>query len=117
MQAAVAAGDTTSELAIFARLIEADDGNLARPLARYVLTLGFEEADQTRMHDLATRNQEGRFVACREGGTEQLRQSRAPARSSSLQGEEVAEQDEGELRHAWPNRWPIGCGSAHTNSC
>jgi hypothetical protein len=61
MQATVAAGDTTSELAIFARLIEADDGNLARPLARYVLTIGFKEADQTRMHDLATRNQEGRL--------------------------------------------------------
>jgi len=49
----------TSEIGIFARLIKADDGDLARELARYVLTLGFDEADQSRMRDLAARNQEG----------------------------------------------------------
>jgi hypothetical protein len=61
MPATATANDTTSEIAIFARLIEADDGNLAPRLARYVLTLGFKEADQTRMRDLANRNQEGQL--------------------------------------------------------
>jgi hypothetical protein len=51
----------TSEVAIFGRLIRAEHGDLSRPLARYLLTLGFEEADQARMSDLAARNQEGRL--------------------------------------------------------
>jgi hypothetical protein len=49
----------TSETAIFGRLIKTDDGDLSRDLARYVLTLGFGEEDQTRMRDLAERNQQG----------------------------------------------------------
>jgi hypothetical protein len=51
--------DPTSEIAIFARLIKADKGDLPRPLARYLLTLGFEEEDQDRMSQLAERNQAG----------------------------------------------------------
>ena len=43
----------TSEIAIFARIIRADDGDLSGKLARYILTLGFDEADQQRMRDLA----------------------------------------------------------------
>lgn len=53
----------TSEIAIFGRLIRADDGDLSRDLARYMLTLGFDEADQARMSDLAERNQHGAFSA------------------------------------------------------
>jgi hypothetical protein len=49
----------TSEIAIFARLIKADDGDLSRELARYILTLGFDEEDQARMRELAEWNQEG----------------------------------------------------------
>jgi hypothetical protein len=49
----------TSEIAMFGRLIQADDGNLDQRLARYVLTLGFPASDQQRMTDLASRNQEG----------------------------------------------------------
>ncbi len=49
----------TSELAIFGRLIAADRGAMSRPLARYILTLGFDDAEQARMKDLAARNQEG----------------------------------------------------------
>jgi hypothetical protein len=60
-QTLVSTSDATSEIAIFARLIQANNGNLARPLARYVLTIGFDESDQARMHDLAVRNQEGRL--------------------------------------------------------
>jgi hypothetical protein len=48
--------DSTSEIAIFARLIKADKGDLARSLARYILTLGFSPEDESRMRDLAERN-------------------------------------------------------------
>jgi hypothetical protein len=47
----------TSEIAIFARLIRADDGDMAPELARYLLTLGFPDEDQSRMLELAERNQ------------------------------------------------------------
>jgi hypothetical protein len=59
MQTSRPAKNRTSEIAIFGRLIKADDGDLSRALARYILTLGFEEEDQARMRDLAERNQEG----------------------------------------------------------
>jgi hypothetical protein len=49
----------TSDIAIFGRLIRADQGDLSQQLARYLLTLGFDEADQERMRDLANRNQNG----------------------------------------------------------
>src|SRR5437764_10208 len=51
----------TSELTIFARLLEGEKAILSPELARYVLTLGFGEADQARMGDLAERNQEGKL--------------------------------------------------------
>jgi hypothetical protein len=51
--------DRTSEIAIFARLIKTERGDLGRELASYVLTLGFDEEDQARMRELAERNQEG----------------------------------------------------------
>ena len=43
----------------FCALIRADQGNLSRVLARYLLTLGFDQEDRDRMSDLAERNQEG----------------------------------------------------------
>ena len=51
--------DTSSELAIFARLIRVEDSDLSRELARYILTLGFDDEDQKKMTDLAERNREG----------------------------------------------------------
>ena len=51
--------DATSEIAILGRLIEADGTDLSRELARYILTLGFDEEDQNRMSELAQKNQEG----------------------------------------------------------
>src|SRR5271157_1644635 len=51
--------DTSSELVIFARLIRADGSSLSRELARYILTLGFDDEDQKKMTDLAERNQAG----------------------------------------------------------
>jgi hypothetical protein len=56
-------GDRTSEIAIFARLLKADEGHLRPDLARYLLTLGFDEQDQDRMRDLAERSQEGTLSA------------------------------------------------------
>jgi hypothetical protein len=55
----IAQASKTSEIAIFARLIKADKGDVSRELARYILTLGFDEEDQARMRELAERNQEG----------------------------------------------------------
>jgi hypothetical protein len=55
--------ERTSEIAIFARLIKADDGTLSRELARYILTLRFDEEDQARMSELAERNQEGALTS------------------------------------------------------
>lgn len=47
-----------SEVAILARVLGNDGGELPPDLARYFLTLGFCERDKARMHDLAVRNQE-----------------------------------------------------------
>jgi hypothetical protein len=51
--------DRSSEIATLARLLKADEGKMRRDLARYILTLGFDEEDQARMRDLAERNQQG----------------------------------------------------------
>jgi len=56
-----ASTSVTSEVAIFGRMIQAEDGNLEPNLARYLLTLGFPTPDQQRMNDLASRNQAGRL--------------------------------------------------------
>jgi len=54
---------STSEIAMFGRLIQAENGNFAHHLARYVLTLGFSQADQDRMNNLAVRSQDGSLSA------------------------------------------------------
>ncbi|HEY1380097.1 MAG TPA: hypothetical protein VGF55_25055 [Gemmataceae bacterium] len=54
---------TTSEAAIFGRLIKVDQGDLTPDLARYLLSLEFRPEDKARMHDLAVRNQDGRLSA------------------------------------------------------
>jgi hypothetical protein len=50
---------TTSEAALFGRILTNGQGGMNPELARYVLTLGFDEEDQARMKNLAERNQEG----------------------------------------------------------
>jgi hypothetical protein len=55
----MAMATVTTEAAIFGRVIEADDGDLAPELAHYILALGFRPADKSRMHELAVRNQNG----------------------------------------------------------
>ncbi len=54
-----ATANRTSDIAIFGRLIQGSKGNLSKQLARFILSLGFDEKDQARMKDLAERNQEG----------------------------------------------------------
>ena len=49
----------TSEAGIFGRILSNSKTEMTPELARYVLTLGFDGAEQDRMQDLATRNQEG----------------------------------------------------------
>lgn len=51
--------DATSEIAIFGRLLRTDRGELSRDLARYLLTIGFDKVDQSRMLKLAEKNQRG----------------------------------------------------------
>jgi hypothetical protein len=53
---------TTSGTAIFARILDEAKGPMTKALARHILTLGFSEADQARMLDLAERNQEDRLT-------------------------------------------------------
>lgn len=47
-----------SEVAILARILGNDQGQLPAEVAHYILTLGFSDRDKARMHDLAVRNQE-----------------------------------------------------------
>lgn len=49
----------TSDLAVFARIIAAQNGDLPPDLARYLLSLDFPEDDKERMRALAERNQAG----------------------------------------------------------
>src|SRR5262249_21983838 len=50
------AGET--EVSILARILAKEDGGLPPHLARYLHTVGFDEHDKARMHDLAMRNQD-----------------------------------------------------------
>jgi hypothetical protein len=59
MKAQPSTSQVTSEIAVFGRLIQSENGDLDERLARYVLTLGFAKSDQDRMNDLAKRNQDG----------------------------------------------------------
>ena len=47
----------TSEVAILSRLLAPEPGRLTPELAEHLLRVGFDDADQARMHDLAVRNQ------------------------------------------------------------
>ncbi len=49
----------TSDIAIFGRLLNNPKEEMSADLARYVLTLGFNAADQARMRELADTNQQG----------------------------------------------------------
>jgi hypothetical protein len=51
----------SSEVTILARVLANEEGKLPPEMARYLLTLGFNDSDKARMHDLAVRNQEDRL--------------------------------------------------------
>lgn len=55
--------DTPSEIAILARILGDDRGNLSPTVARHILKRGFTDADKARMHNLAVRNQEDALTA------------------------------------------------------
>src|SRR5437868_216384 len=61
----------SSDVAIFGRLIRADNGNLSRELARYILTIGFEQADQARSC-LNCNSRKGPNIAGRDPVTKKL---------------------------------------------
>jgi hypothetical protein len=54
---------SNSDIAMFGRMIQAENGDLDPQLACYVLTLRFPVSDQQRMKDLASRNQDGLLSA------------------------------------------------------
>ena|SRR5581483_8474146 len=47
------------EVTMLARLLGKNDDKMPASMARYLLGLGFSDADKVRMHDLAVRNQDG----------------------------------------------------------
>ena len=51
-------GGGENEVAILARILANEDGQLPADLARYLLDLRLSERDRARMHDLAARNQD-----------------------------------------------------------
>jgi hypothetical protein len=53
----------TSEIAILGRLLSNGNEPMPRPLARYILDLGFTDLEKAHMTNLATRNQEGTLSA------------------------------------------------------
>jgi len=53
----------TTEAGIFGRILTNCKEVMTHELSRYVLTLGFSDAEQARMQDLATRNQENNLSA------------------------------------------------------
>jgi hypothetical protein len=63
MRTATVNGAGRREVAILARVLGNDHGQLPRAMASYLLTLGFSDADKARMHDLAVRNQQDALSA------------------------------------------------------
>jgi hypothetical protein len=56
VQASVPPHVELSEVTILARVLSNGRGQFPTAIARYLLNLGFSEADKARMHDLAERN-------------------------------------------------------------
>jgi hypothetical protein len=50
---------TTSEIAIWERVIHSDRGDLPPEAAQFFLNLAFDQDDLDRMHELAIKNQQG----------------------------------------------------------
>lgn len=54
---------SSSETAIWSRVIHPERADMPAEAARYFLSLAFDQADLDRMHDLAVRNQQGDLSA------------------------------------------------------
>jgi hypothetical protein len=50
---------TESEVTILARILSNESGQLPKDVARYILRLRFSDRDKVKMHDLASRDQQG----------------------------------------------------------
>ncbi len=55
--------DSTSEIAIWQRVIHPERGDLPVEAAAYFLKLTFDQSDLDRMHELATKNQQSPLSA------------------------------------------------------
>jgi hypothetical protein len=65
--------DSSSEIAIWERVIHPDRGDLPADAARFFLNLSFEQNDLDRIHELAAKNQAGALAG---GEAEALRNYR-----------------------------------------
>lgn len=63
MHSIAAESGSLNEVAILARVLGKEHGQLPATTARYYLNLEFTETDKARMHDLAVRNQGGLLSA------------------------------------------------------
>jgi uncharacterized protein YnzC (UPF0291/DUF896 family) len=63
----------TSDTAILSRLIRPEDDTLTRQAAEGWLAIRFEKDDLDRMHDLATKNQDGKLTAKEKQALENYR--------------------------------------------
>ncbi len=57
------AHEGTSEVAIFARVLEPDNATLDHAAARAILELDFKQADKERMHELLAKAKKGTLLA------------------------------------------------------
>jgi hypothetical protein len=57
---------STSEVAIFSRILEPDQATLPAAAARALLALSFSPDDQTRMRQLSAKAQEGTLTAAEQ---------------------------------------------------
>ncbi len=58
--------DSTSEMAILGRVVDAGKGPLSRDAARAILDLKFAAADRARMNRLAAKNRSGKLKPAEE---------------------------------------------------
>ena len=58
--------ETTTEAAIFSRLVEPDKSGFSISAARAILKLNFSETDKTRMRELAAKAREGSLSAAEQ---------------------------------------------------
>jgi hypothetical protein len=63
----------TSEAGILSRLIRPEEDTLTAAAAESLLRIRFDQSDLDRMHELVTKNQEGRLTKSEQGEMENYR--------------------------------------------